>query len=53
MIRGVISTPYTQSSEQLTDVITKGLSAGVFGSLYAKLGMIDVYTLARGGVLKS
>ena len=30
VMKGVISTSYTQSSEQLTDIFTKGLSVGVF-----------------------
>ena len=46
VMRGVISTPYTHSSEQLTDIFTKGLSVGIFRSLCIKLDMIDIYTLA-------
>ena len=46
VMRGIISTPYTQSSEQLADIFTKGLSVSVFGSLCTKLGLIDIYTPA-------
>ena len=42
---GVITTPYRQSSEQLADIFTKGLRAGVFQTIRNKLGMIDIYTL--------
>ena len=51
MIRGIISTPYTPLSEQLADIFTKGLSVGVFESLFNKLGMLDIYAPAWGGVL--
>lgn len=40
----VITTPYTQSSEQLADIFTKGLRAGIFQTIRDKLGMIDIYT---------
>ena len=42
-MKKIISTPYNQSSEQLADIFTKGLSVGVFESLCTKLGMIDMY----------
>ena len=44
VMKGVISTRYTQSSEQLADIFTKRLSVGIFESLYTKLGMINMYT---------
>ena len=43
VMKGVISTSYTQSSEQLADIFTKGLSVGVFQSLCIKMSMIDMY----------
>ena len=46
VMKEVISTPYSQSSEQLVDIFTKGLSVGVFESLCIKLDMIDMYVLA-------
>ena len=46
VMKGVISTPYIQSSEQLADIFTKELSVGIFESLCTKLGMIDMYTPA-------
>ena len=46
VMRGVISTPYTQSSEQLVDIFTKGLSVRIFETLCTKLSMIDIYALA-------
>ena len=51
MMKWVISTPYTQSSDQLVDIFTKGLSVEFFESLCNKLGMIDIYVLTWGGVL--
>ena len=52
VIKEVISTPYTQSSEQLADIFTKGLSVGVFESLCTKLSMINMYAPALGGMLE-
>ena len=46
VMQGIISTPYTQSSEQLVHIFTKGLSVGIFGFLCTKLGMIDIYASA-------
>lgn len=46
VMRGIISTPYTQSSEQLADILTNGLRVSVFRSLCNKLGMIDIYASA-------
>ena len=51
VMKEVICTPYIQSSEQLADIFIKDLSVWVFGDIYTKLGMIDIYTLAWGGVL--
>ena len=38
-----ISTLYTPSLDQLTDIFTWGLGLGVFRSLCNKLGMLDIY----------
>ena len=46
VMKEIISTPYTQSSEQLADIFTNELSVGVFESLCTKLSMIDMYTPA-------
>ena len=43
VMRGIIATPYTPSSDQFTDIFTKGLSVGVFESLCNKLDIIDIY----------
>ena len=43
MIQGVISTPYTKSSDQFADIFTKGLSIGTYEFLCIKLNMIDMY----------
>ena len=42
-IKGIISTPYMQFSNQFADIFTKGLSVGSYDSLCTKLGMIDIY----------
>ena len=46
VIKEVICTSYIQSSEQLADIFTKGLSVGVFRDLCTKLDMIDIYAPA-------
>ena len=46
VMRGIIATPYTQSSELLADIFTKGLGVRVFESLCNKLSMTNIYTLA-------
>ena len=51
VMKGVICTPYTQSTEQLANIFIKGLSVEVFESLYNKLCMINIYTLICGKVL--
>ena len=40
---GVICTPFVSSSEQTTDIFTKGLFRPVFENLVSKLGMLDIY----------
>ena len=45
IVKGVISTPYVPSTEELADVFIKGLGVGVFESLCNKLGMMDIYAL--------
>ena len=44
--RGVISTPYMKSYEQLADIFTKGLNSGTFQYLCNKLGLFDLYSPA-------
>ena len=46
LIKRVIHTPYTQSTEQLEDIFTKGLSVEVFESLCNKLSIINIYAPA-------
>jgi len=42
---------FTPSSKQLADLLTKAASPQVFSNFCNKLGMLDVYTPAWGGVL--
>ena len=51
VMKWVICTPYAQTIEKLAYAFTKGLSVGIFNSLCYKLGMINIYTSAWGGVL--
>ena len=46
VIKGIISTLYSQPSNQLADAFAKGLRVGVFENLCTKLGMFDIYTPA-------
>ena len=52
VLKGIISTPFTRSPDQLADIFTKGLSVGSHATLCNKLGMYDMYSPARGGVLE-
>ena len=45
----VVVLPFTPSSKQLADILTKAASPKVFSILCSKLGMIDIYDPARGG----
>lgn len=51
--QGHICTPYIQTQHQFANVFTKGLSEAQFMYLIGKLEMIDIYSSAWGGVLKS
>ena len=42
-IKKVISLPFTSSSKQLVDILTKVASPEVFSNLCSKLGIIDIY----------
>jgi len=42
----VISLPFTPSSKQLADLLTKAASSKVFFVLCSKLGMVDIYAPA-------
>jgi hypothetical protein len=46
VLKGVISTPFTKSSDQLADIFTKGLSVGTHTVLCNKLGLYDMYSPA-------
>ena len=46
VMQGVISIPYTKSSDQFADIFTKRLSVGTYEFLCNKLDMIDIYTPA-------
>jgi hypothetical protein len=41
---GIISMPHVSSSDQLADILTKGLSEKVFSSLCGKMGLHDAFT---------
>ena len=47
----VVMFQFTISSKQLADLLTKLASLQVYYNLCYKLGMLDVYAPARGGVL--
>ena len=49
---GLICTPYISSSNQLADVLTKGLPTLNFQEITSKLGMENIYSPACGGVLE-
>src|SRR3954469_14035433 len=46
VLKGIISTPFTRSSDQLADIFTKGLSVRIHATLCNKLGMYDMYSPA-------
>ena len=48
---GLICTPFVSTKDQVTDVLTEGLSNNVFQDLISKLGMEDIHSPARGEVL--
>ena len=41
---GIICLPFVKSSDQLVDVLTKGLSPGPFIGITSKLGMCNIYS---------
>lgn len=50
--KGIICMSYVPTSEQASDLLTKGLGRPAFKNLADKLGMLNVFSLARGGVLR-
>jgi hypothetical protein len=40
---GIICMPYVSSSDQLADILTKGLSENKFSNLCSKMGLYDVF----------
>ena len=48
--KGEICMPYVPTTEQLADVLTKGLYRQAFEECLVKLGMIDIFAPAWGGV---
>ena len=42
----VVSLPFTPSSQQLADILTKAASPKVFSTPCDKLGMVDIYAPA-------
>src|SRR3954467_6145185 len=46
VLKGIISTPFTKSSDQLVDIFTKGLSVEIHTTLCNKLDMYDMYSPA-------
>ena len=49
--RKKICTPYIQSAEQCADVLTKGLPKEQFLNIIGNLGLFDIHSSPRGGVL--
>lgn len=49
----MICTPFVSTEGQLANVLTKGLSGSTFYSSVSKLGMENIHSPARGGVLES
>lgn len=47
----MIRMPYISTTEQVADVLTKGLYKKQFDYLINKLAMEDIFKLAQGGVL--
>ncbi|KAL5577658.1 hypothetical protein UlMin_019357 [Ulmus minor] len=43
---GLVCTPYVSTTEQLADILTKGLSSKVFHGIISKLGMQNTYSPA-------
>jgi len=43
---GIICTPYVKIGEQLTDMLTKGISSDTLHSALSNLGMRDIYASA-------
>ena len=43
---GIISINYVPTSQQLADILTKGLTGHVFDHLTNKLGLINIYSQA-------
>ena len=50
-IKKVVTFQFTPSSKQLANLLTKAASPRLFSNLYNKVGMLDVYAPACGGVL--
>ena len=48
---GVVRMSYVPSKYQLADILTKWLNSSMFHDFVFKLGMEDIYSSARGGVL--
>ena len=48
---GKICTLFVKSGELLADILTKGLTSRWFHFILSKLGMIDIFAPAWGGVL--
>ena len=51
--KGGIKLVYIPTAEQVPDVLTKAMSRPGFETLISKLGMRNIYSLPRGGVLES
>ena len=43
VLDGFITTPYVGSSDQLMDILTKGLNKASYDSISRKLGLFDLY----------
>jgi ATP sulfurylase len=49
---GIIRMPFVPTTQQIADILTKGLYKSSFEFLISKLGMIDIYAPTWQGVLK-
>ena len=50
---GLLCIPFILTKQQVANIVTKGLQKQQFDHLIRKLGMLNIFEPARGGVLRS